>query len=449
MMRITGFRGFLTIWAGQFASLFGSGMTSFALTIWIYQQTQSPMSLTLSAFFATFPMLVFGPISGALADRFPRKLLLIASDFMAGLATLALLGVYQSGYLEVWHIYIAVTIAGIADSIQVPALMGSVTLMVPQKHYSRASGLQELAGTASSIFAPVAAASLLALTDLREILWIDLGTFGLAILTLGIAHIPQPAETEIGKAAQGSLFQDMLYGFKFVLARPSLRGLQAIWMSANLFATTGNVLIAALVLARTGGDQLVLSGVEAILSAGAVVGGVVISAWGGPRHKVRGALIAMALCGLFGRMLFGLGRSFVTWIPGAFFVFFFIPILNGCLAPVWLSKVAPDVQGRVMSARITLSRAMIPVGTLIAGPLAEQIFEPAMMPGGLLVPVFGKLVGTGPGAGMALLFMLTGILILALAPLGFSIPAILEAETLLPDYAPQATRDQSNGCAST
>jgi len=191
MRRMTGFRGFLTIWAGQFASLFGSGMTSFALTIWIYQQTESPISLTLSAFFATFPMLVFGPISGALADRFPRKLLLIASDSMAGLATLALLGVHQSGYLEIWHIYIAVTIAGIADSIQVPALMGSVTLMVPQKHYSRASGPQELAGTASSIFAPVAAASLLALADLREILWIDLGTFGLAILALGIAHIPQ------------------------------------------------------------------------------------------------------------------------------------------------------------------------------------------------------------------------------------------------------------------
>jgi MFS family permease len=440
-MRIRGFRGFLTIWVGQFASLFGSGMTSFALTIWIYQQTKSPTALALSAFFATFPMLIFGPISGALADRFSRKILLIASDSMAGLATLAVLGIHQSGYLEIWHIYIAVTIAGIADSIQVPALMGSITLMVPKNHYSRASGLQELAGTASSIFAPVAAASLLAFTDLREILWIDLGTFGLAILTLSIAHIPQPAETEVGKAARGSFFQDVIYGFKFILARPSLRGLQATWMSANLFATTGNVLIAALVLARTGGDQLVLSGVEAILSAGAVIGGIVISTWGGPQRKVRGALISMALCGLLGRVLFGLGSDFITWIPGAFFVFFFIPILNGCLAPVWLAKVPPDVQGRVMSARITLSRSMIPLGTLIAGPLAERIFEPAMMPGGILVPVFDKLVGTGPGAGMSLLFILTGILIAGLTPIGLAIPAIRDAESLLPDYAAAAAQE--------
>jgi DHA3 family macrolide efflux protein-like MFS transporter len=440
-MSIKGFRGFLTIWVGQFTSLFGSGMTSFALTIWIYQQTKSPTALALSAFFATFPMLIFGPFSGALADRFPRKVLLIVSDSMAGMATLALLGIYRAGHLEIWHIYIVVIIAGIADSIQVPALMGSVTLMVPKKHYSRASGLQELAGTASSIFAPVAAASLLTFTGLREILWIDLTTFVLAIFSLSISHIPQPAQTKIGKEAQGSFLQDVLYGFKFILERPSFRGLQFIWMSANLLGTIGNVLIAALVLARTGGDVLVLSGVEAILSAGAVIGGIVISTWGGPQRKVRGALISMTLCAIFGRALFGLGRDFITWIPGAFFVFFFVPILNGCLAPVWLSKVPPDVQGRVMSARITLSRAMIPLGTIIAGPLAEQIFEPAMIAGGVLAPLFDKLVGTGPGAGISLLFILTSILMLGLTPLGLTVPAIRDAEILLPDYT--ATDTQS------
>lgn len=431
---INGFRGFLIIWIGQFASLFGSGMTSFALTIWIFRQTESPTALTISAFFVSFPMLIFGPFSGALADRFSRKFLLIASDSLAGLATLVMLIVYHTGNLEIWHIYIFSTIAGIADSIQVPSLLSSMTLIVPEKYYSRASGLQELAGTASSIFAPIAAASLLVFIGLQEILLIDLATFGLAILTLSLVHIPQPSETEVGKTARGNLLQDTLYGFKFIFARPSLRGLQSIWMLANLFATTGNVLIAALVLARTGGDQFILSGVEAGLSAGAVIGGIVISAWGGPRRKVQGALISMALCGLLGRVLFGLGNDLMSWIPGAFFFFFFIPILNGCLAPVWLSKVPPDVQGRVMSARITLSRLMIPLGTLIAGPLAEQIFEPAMMPGGVLVPIFEGLVGVGPGAGMSLLIILTGILIAGLTPLGLAIPAIRNAETLLSGY---------------
>ena len=116
-------------------------------------------------------------------------------------------------------------------------------------------------------------------------------------------------------------------------------------------------------------------------------------------------------------------------------MFFFIPILNGSLASVWLAKVPPDVQGRVMSARITASRAMIPLGTLIAGPLAENIFEPAMMAGGVLAPVFGGILGTGPGSGMSLLFLLTGLLMFGLTPLGLAIPAIREAETLLPDHA--------------
>jgi len=431
---IKGFRGFLTIWIGQFVSLFGSGLTSFALTIWIFQKTESPTALAISAFFASFPMLIFGPISGALADRFSRKFLLIASDSLAGIATMAVLVIYQTGNLAIWHIYILNIIAGIADSIQVPSLMGSMTLIVPKKHYSRASGLHELAGTASSIFAPIAAAGLLALVGLREILIIDLATFGLAVITLCMVHIPQPSETKIGKTARGNLIQDMLYGFKFIFKRPSLRGLQSIWMSANLFATIGNVLIAALILARTAGDQIVLSGVEAVLSAGAVIGGIIISAWGGPRRKVQGALISMALCGLVGRVLFGLGENLITWIPGAFFFYFFIPILNGCLAPLWLSKVPPDVQGRVLSARITLSRLMIPLGTLIAGPLAEKVFEPAMMPGGLLVPIFGKLVGSGPGAGMSLLVIMSGILIAALTPIGLAIPIIRNAESMLPDY---------------
>ena len=431
---IKGFRGFLTIWAGQFASLFGSGMTSFALTIWVFQKTESPTALAISAFFATFPMLIFGPLSGALADRFSRKFLLIASDSLAGIATLGMLIIDHMGNLEIWHIYIVGVIIGIADSVQVPALMSSMTLLVPKKHYSRASGMQELAGTASSIFAPIAAAGFLAIADLREILMIDLATFGLAVITISIVYIPQPSETEVGKAAGGNLLEDMFYGFKFIISRPSFRGLQSIWMSANLFATIGNVLIPAIVLARTGGDQFTLSGIEALLSIGAVIGGIIISVWGGPKQKVRYALISMALCGLLGRVIFGLGYDLFTWIPGAFFFYFFIPILNGCLAPVWLSKVPPDVQGRVLSARITLSRLMIPLGTLIAGPLAEEVFEPAMMPGGLLVPIFQKFVGTGSGAGMSLLTLLTGILIAGLTPVGLAIPVIRDAESLLPEY---------------
>ena len=87
-----------------------------------------------------------------------------------------------------------------------------------------------------------------------------------------------------------------------------------------------------------------------------------------------------------------------------------------------------------MSARITLSRSMIPLATLVAGPLADQIFEPAMMPDGMLAPIFGKLIGTGQGSGISLLIILTGLVITALTPVGLSIPSIRNAESLLTDY---------------
>ena len=224
IMKKRGLCGFITIWVGQFASLFGSGMTSFALTIWIYQQSGSPTALALSVFFATAPMLVFGPISGALADRYSRKMLLIVSDSLAGISTLALLLIHTNGYLEIWHIYISVIISGIADSIQVPVLMGSITLMVPKEQYGRASGLHGLAGTASSIFAPAAAAGMLTFSDISGILCVDLISFGLAIISLSITQIPQPAETEAGNSTKGNFFKDIVYGFKFIFARPSLRG---------------------------------------------------------------------------------------------------------------------------------------------------------------------------------------------------------------------------------
>lgn len=435
-MKAKGFRGFLTIWLGQFVSLFGSGMTSFALTIWVYQQTESPTALSITGFFWTIPMLIYGPIGGALADRLPRKLLLIVSDTMAGLASLGLLLVYQYGNLEMWHIYTVVFVLGVADSIQVPALMSSITMLVSKRHISRANGMQELASTASSIFSPIAAAGLLAFTDIKDILLLDLLTFSIALITLAITQIPQPKRTDVGSDSRGNFLQDVVFGFRFILARPSFRGLQLLWMSANLIGTMSSVLISHLVLARTGNNELVLSYVEAIMSGGAVMGGLIISIWGGPKKKIQGALICMALSSILGRMAFSLGRDFVSWIPGAFFMFFFIPILNGALAPIWHSKIPPDVQGRVMSVRITASRAMIPLGNLLAGPLAEKIFEPMMQTGGALCPLFGKFLGTGPGAGMSLLIFFSGFLMLCLTPIGLLIPAIRDAESLLPDYDP-------------
>jgi MFS family permease len=434
-MKISGFKGFLVVWLGQFVSIFGSGLTRFALTLWIYQETGSATALSLSGFFALAPMIVLMPLGGAMADRLNRKKVLIVSDMVSAFATAALLILFYTGQLNIWHLYLVNILSSASEAFQYPAFMAAMGMIVPQEHFSRANGMRDLARSASSIFAPLAAGALLAFIDIGQIMTIDLVTFAAAIFALSIVHIPQPEKSEEAKS-QASLRQDILYGFKFVWERPSLLGLQSTMLTLNFFATMVGILVPALVLSRTDNNELVLGSIRSIMSFGALAGGVVISAWGGPKRRIHGILMSGILAALLGRVLFGLGRSFVTWIPGAFFLYFFIPINNGSSGAIWMSKTPPDVQGRVLAMRRFAAQISNPIGALLAGPLADKIFEPAMMPGGALASIFGGLVGTGPGTGMSLMFILAGLATLCLSLLVYFIPAVWNVEDILPDHTP-------------
>jgi hypothetical protein len=142
----------------------------------------------------------------------------------------------------------------------------------------------------------------------------------------------------------------------------------------------------------------------------------------------------MAATSITGPLVLGLGNGTTGWIIGSFFTAFYIPIINGSSQAIWQSKVAPDVQGRVFAVRRMIAQIAAPLAMLICGPLADHVFEPVMMPGGNLVLYFQDLVGIGPGAGMALMFVLTGFLggIVALA--GYLFPSVRNVENILPDH---------------
>jgi hypothetical protein len=132
-------------------------------------------------------------------------------------------------------------------------------------------------------------------------------------------------------------------------------------------------------------------------------------------------------------MVLGLGRGMVVWIVAAFFSSFFIPIINGSNQAIWQAKVAPDVQGRVFATRRLIAQISI-LAAILAGPLADFVFEPATRPEGSLAGTFGWLVGTGPGAGMALMFFITGILGVLVGLGGYAFRAVRDAEDILPDH---------------
>jgi hypothetical protein len=196
----------------------------------------------------------------------------------------------------------------------------------------------------------------------------------------------------------------------------------------------GFILIAPLVLAKTGNDEIALGTVQAIAGLGGIAGALLMSVWGGPARRVHGVFLGMAAGGLFGQVLMGTGQHVAVWAVAGFISTFTIPIINGSNQAIWQSKVAPDVQGRVFAVRRLIAQITAPVGMFAAGILADNVFEPAMVEGGALAGTFGGLTGTGDGAGIAVIFLITGVLATLSGLLGYVFPVVREVETRLPDY---------------
>jgi DHA3 family macrolide efflux protein-like MFS transporter len=429
-----GMRAFTLVWAGQFVSLLGTGMTNFALTIWAWEATGVATALAMVGFFAFAPTVLASPFAGAMVDRYNRRLVMMLSDLAAGLSTAVVLLLLAADRLQVWHLYLTGAFAGVFQAFQFPAYSAAVTMMIPKEQYGRANGMIGLAGSASNIIAPMAAGVLLGSIGIRGILVFDILTFMVAIGALLVVHIPQPVSKGAVRQGGRSILRDSVYGFRYIYNRPSLLGLQLVFFAINLTATLGFTLLAPMVLARTGNDTLVLGGIRSAFGVGGVIGGLVMSAWGGPGRRVHGVLMGMALSSLLGNFCMGLGRGITVWAFAAFCSMFFLPFINGSNQAIWQAKVPPEVQGRVFAARRLIAQVSAPISMAIAGPLADWVFGPAMMPGGSLAPLFGWLVGTGPGTGISLIFVVTGALGIVIGLGGYAIRQIREAEDILPDH---------------
>jgi predicted MFS family arabinose efflux permease len=307
-------------------------------------------------------------------------------------------------------------------------------MMLPKEQYARASGMLSLAGSASGVLAPIMAGVLLGPIGITGIMAIDVITFLVAIGALFIVRIPQPVASEAGEEGRGSLLKESAYGFRYIFERKGLLSLLLIFLVANLIFSISYTVLSPMILARTGNNEVTLGTVRSVLGLGGVVGGLLMSAWGGPKRRIHGVLIGMAISSVTGTIVLGLGQNLVVWSIGAFFTTFLLPILNGSSQAIWQAKVAPDVQGRVFSVRRLIAQISAPVAILLSGPLADHVFEPAMMAGGSLTGSFGSLVGTGAGAGMSLMFVLTGVLGAVVSLVGYLFPAIRDVEDILPDH---------------
>ena len=429
---LSGMRGFTVIWGGQFVSLLGTFMTNFALTIWAWQVTGEATALALTGLAFVLPNILLYPVAGALVDRWNRKLVMMLSDIAAGVSTLVIFVLFTSGNLQIWHLYVTGAFAGMFQSFQFPAYSAAVSTMVDKEDYTRTSGMLSVAQNTSGILSPVAAGVLLPVIGMRGILLFDLFSVAVAIASLVIVNIPQPKPKQA--AERNSLLEDSLFGFKYIRERPGLLGLQLVFFTINFIGSLGFPLLAPMVLSRTGDDTVILGAVRSAFGAGGLVGGLILSAWGGPKKRVHGVLAGLSLSCLLGYVAIGLGNDVYAWSIGAFLMMLFNPLINGSNQAIWQSKVPPEMQGRVFGTRAMIARISQPVAMAITGPLADRFLIPGMMEGGSLAPYFGWLVGVGPGTGISLLWVFLGVIGFVCGLGGYLFREVRDVESILPDH---------------
>jgi MFS family permease len=429
----TGMFGFTLVWLGQVVSVLATNMTVFALTIWVFQETGSATALGLLQVFFITPLLIVTPFAGVLVDRHNRKLMMMVSDLTAGVATVSILSLQSLGLLEVWHLYAAAVLQGLGNAFQWPAYSATISTMLPKEHYGRANGMMSLIETGPGVLAPMLAGALLPWIGLTGILSLDVITFLFAILVLLFVQIPQPVRTAEGAQAQGNILREAAFGFRYIFARRSLLGLQLVFFFGNMCAGIVYTVLAPMILLRTGNDTISLGFVQSAGAIGGVMGGVAMSAWGGFKRRVHGVLAGWIVSGFF-LSLVGLGTQLPLWVGALALSSLLVPLINGSNQAIWQSKVAPDLQGRVFSARMLIAWMTNPISPLIAGTLADFVLEPAMQVQGSLASTFGWLVPPGPGAGMGLLIFFGGLGGLLAGLAGYFASPVRNAEELLPDH---------------
>lgn len=395
-------RSFLVLTITQGFSTLGSGMTSYALVVWSYQQAGSALGTALLSVCSYTPYVLMSILAGALTDRWNKKRTLLVCDSLAALSTVAVLVLLKGGRLAVWHLYVLNAINGLMNTVQQPASDVTVTLLTPKAHYQRASAVQSFLSSVNSLLTPALATAVLTLAGLEAVIWVDLATFAVAFLTLLGMKIPQPPERA---EAQQSLITEAKAGLRWLKNNRGILHLIFFLAAINLTASMYNAALPAMLLPRANGESL-LGVINTVTGVTMLLGSLVATLWPKPKSHIRVICYTLLLSMCTENLVLALGKSLPVWCVGAFLGWIGIPLMNASMSVVMRTAIPVDMQGRVWATRNTLQFFTIPVGYLLGGGLIDSLFEPLMAAQStqsLLVNLFGY--GKGSGAAAMLLVL--------------------------------------------
>ena len=430
--KINQFRTFLLFWFSQVVSQIGSQLTSFGLGVWVYQKTGSVTDFALISMFGTLPGVLLAPFLGTLVDKWDRKKAILLSDSASALVTLSVAILLFMNRLELWEIYVAAAMGSTLSVIQSPAVYASIPLLVPQEQLGRVNGLMQLGQAVSLLLGPALAGVLVVTIKIQGVIFIDFATFLFAAVTLlFFIRIPKPRASEDARD-EGSFLKRTAYSLTYLKERPGLLGLLFLFMTTNFVAGIAIILVNPLVLSFT--NAAVLGAVVAAGGAGMIAGSLTMSTWGGPKKKIYGVFIFVILEGLF-FMVAGLRAHVLILGIGIFGYNCALMLDDGCYVTIFQKKVAQNVQGRIFALNHMVTKGSLPVAYLVAGFLADRVFEPLFHPAGALAGTVGKVIGTGTGRGMGFMFILCGLITIVAVIAAMLNPRIRHIEKELPDSA--------------
>lgn len=402
MKTLNKFKFFIILWLTQSFSSLGSAMTNFALVIWLYQDSGSALTTALLSVCSYAPYVIMSIFAGAISDKWNKKTVMLVCDCFAALCTVITLIQLKTGTLAVWHLYILNALNGLMNSVQSPASDVAITLLTPEKHYQKTSGMRSFSNSLVSILTPVFAAAIVSFAGIEAVIAFDLITFTAAFCVLmffiKIPEAPQKSENN------ETLLQSAKSGFVYLKYNKGILWLILFLSAINLIASINSSVLPAMVLSKA--NETALGLVNSCVGIATLFGSLVATFFPKPRSRIK----VICNCLLFSmsteNFLLSFGNHTIIWCIGSVLGWMLIPLMGANYDVIFRSNVPKEVQGRVYSVRNTLQFFTIPVGYFLGGFLVDEVFEPFME--NTEISLFTNIFGNGKGSGASLLFFIIG-----------------------------------------
>lgn len=400
---------FLIIWAGDLISSIGSGMTAFALSVYVYSMTKNVSTVSLITLLAFLPTILLSPLGGVLADRYDRRLLMVIGDLLSGLGVLYILIYIRQGFTSLLPVYTGVFISSIFVSLIEPSYKAGISDLLTKDEFAKANSLMQIASGSKYLISPVLAGFLLKYFDISLILAIDIGTvFITSACTMFV-------RSKIGfnkKQSEKSMFSEFKEGCVYIVRHKELRALIIVMTAVCFFAGFIQILSKPIILAF--GDSKTLGMAESLSSIGLLLGSVFIGITGIKKNYRTVLMTAGIICGM-GMLSFGFSKSFISLAASMFVVFFSLPFINTCADVLARVSISNELQGRIWGLIGLISQMGMILAYACSGFLADRVFEPLVAGEGRYSLLIRNIIGSGAGRGSALLLVISGLGMAAIA----------------------------------